>query len=43
MQIGFRDLKAWFLVSECIGITVALVLAAVASNCSLNPMLLLTL
>jgi len=38
-----RGLKAWFLVSGCIGIIVALVLTAIASNRALNPMLLLTL
>jgi hypothetical protein len=34
---------AWFLVGGCIGIIVALVLAGIASNYSLNPALLLTL
>ena len=43
MSMRLRGLKAWFLVSGCIGIIVALVLAAIASNRSLNPMLLLTL
>ena len=43
MPIRLRGLKAWFLVSGCIGIIIALVLAAVASNRALNPMLLLTL
>jgi hypothetical protein len=43
MLIKLRGLKAWFLVSGCIGIIVALVLALVASNRSLSPGLLLTL
>jgi hypothetical protein len=43
MLIGIRGLKAWFLISGCIGIIVALALAAIASNHALNPMLLLTL
>ena len=43
MLIKLRCLKAWFLVSGCIGIIVALVLALVASNRSLSPGLLLTL
>jgi hypothetical protein len=43
MPIRLQGLKAWFLVSGCIGIIVALVLAVIASNRSLNPMLLLTL
>ena len=43
MLVKFRGLKAWFLVSGCIGVVVALVLALVASNRSLNPKLLLTL
>jgi hypothetical protein len=43
MLIKLRGLKAWFFVSGCIGVIVALVLAVVASNRSLNPKLLLTL
>lgn len=43
MPIRLRGLKAWFLVSGCIGVIVALTLATIASNRSLNPMLLLTL
>jgi hypothetical protein len=43
MSIKLRGLKAWFLVSGCVGIIVALVLALVASNRSLSPALLLTL
>jgi hypothetical protein len=43
MPLRLRDLKAWFLVSGCIGIMVALVLAEMGSNRSLNPMLVLTL
>lgn len=43
MKIRLRGLKAWFLISGCIGIIVALVLAFVASGRSLNPMLILTL
>jgi hypothetical protein len=43
MAIRLRGLKAWFLVSGCIGIVVALVLALLASTRSLNPGLLLTL
>src|SRR5262245_20240298 len=43
MPIRLRGLRAWFLVSGCIGIIVALVLAGIASNYSLNPALLLTL
>ena len=43
MPIGLRGLKAWFLVSGCIGIIVALVLAAIASTHALNPIVLLTL
>jgi len=43
MPIRLQGLKAWFLVSGCIGIIVALVLALVASNRSLSPGLLLTL
>lgn len=43
MPVRLRGLKAWFLVSGCIGVIVALVLAVIASNRSLNPMLFLTL
>ena len=43
MLIRLRGLKAWFLVSGCIGIVVALVLAGIASHHSLSPKLLLTL
>lgn len=38
-----RGLKVWFLVSGCIGIIIALLLAAAASYRELNPMLLLAL
>lgn len=38
-----RGLKVWFLVSGCIGILIALVLAIAASYRELNPMLLLAL
>ena len=43
MAIRLRGLKAWFLVSGCIGIIVALALAGMASYRSLNPKLLMTL
>jgi hypothetical protein len=43
MAITSRSLKGWFLASGCIGVIVALVLAAIASNRSLNPTLLLAL
>ena len=43
MVVISRALKPWFLISGCIGIIVALVLATIASNRSLNPTLLLTL
>ena len=43
LVIKLRGLKAWFLISGCIGIIVAVVLALVASGRSLNPMLILTI
>lgn len=43
MRIRLRGLVGWFLVSGCIGIIVALILAEIASYRSLSPKLLLTL
>jgi hypothetical protein len=43
MLIRLRGLKAWFLISGCIGVIVALVLALIPANYSLSPKLLLTL
>ena len=40
---NMRGLRGWFLISGCVGVIVALVLAAIASNRSLNPTILLTL
>jgi hypothetical protein len=43
MPIRLRGLKAWFLISGCVGVLVALVLGGIASYRALNPKLLLTL
>jgi hypothetical protein len=43
MAIMPRGLQAWFLVSGCVGVIVALLLATIASYHSLNSKLLLTL
>ena len=43
MPISLRDLRRWFVISGCIGIVVALVLAAVTYKRPLSPMLLLAL
>ena len=42
-MIRLRGLKTWFLVSGCIGIIVALLLAFIGSSRSLDPKLILTL